>query len=187
MAAILSLTEAEWAVYRPRDFFSTGPLCLANLSDSFRRGKVARARAFDSFLIHVARRRRAPPRNAYTRPCVKTRTFNGVSIVCDREQGRKGLATSLSLSSTSTSLALRSLAVFVFPAEPPSPRLSSCTSVYFVDRPLPAGANLRSEKLIACPSTCPCVPHFHPAPPPVCPRLLRVLVVTYVSARAYGC
>lgn len=60
----------------------------------------------------------------------------------------------------------------------PPPSISPLALAYFVDRPLPASANLRLEKLIACPSTCPCVPHLLLAPPPSLPK-------TSASTRCY--
>lgn len=160
--------------------------------ESIRLVSAGQGRAFDSFLIHVARRSH---RRRAVEECVHAdlRKNTYVQWCIDRLRSRarsKGIGGYLALSFICVNLALRSccsaprcaLAVFVFPASPFLP-VSLLVLAYFVDRPLPASANLRSEKLIACPSTCPCVPHLLPAPPPCLPKTpASILVVTHPCA-----
>jgi len=114
---------------------------------------VERGHALDSFLIRVAHCYRQE------RACVcafprardkKTCTFNGISIFSDREQGQKGLVLPRSSSFTSRRVTRSQFSFFA--------RVSFLFSrSVFRRSPTPCRyANLRFEKLIARPSTCPC-------------------------------
>lgn len=142
----------------PEFFLLWARFCLTNLSVTF---GGARSRFRDSFLIHVAHRCREECAHVCVH-AVKTRTFNDISIFFDREQGQKGLVLPRSSFSTSRR-ATRSPSSFCL-------RRFSFRVAHFVVRPLCARyANLRFEKLIARPSTCPCC-----VPPPVpLPDLLK--------------